>query len=215
MKRVMLSLVLGLLGVGLLLTSVALAAPNKPLTLRAEPSYLFQDPISDTDTITDTDTLSDTDSISPTTTMTHPVASKMAEYFEVDYSEIEGLHQDGFGFGVIARAYFVGEMLGITPTTLLDEFTSGTGWGVIMKEYELHPGLGHDKNLGYIMSGRWRNDQDSSSLSTGTADHMPPGQLKKSDEDDGNDHGHGPATTPPGHDNGKGKGNKDNKGKKK
>ena len=213
MKRVMLSLVLGLLGVGLLLTSVALAAPNKPLTLRAEPSYLFQDPISDTDTITDTDTLTDTESISPTTTMTHPVASKMAEYFEVDYSEIEGLHEDGFGFGVIARAYFVGKMRGITPTVLLDEFASGTGWGVIMKEYELHPGLGHDKNLGYIMSGRWRNDQDGGSLSTSSAGHMPPGQLKKSDKGNDDDRGHGPPGTPPGQN--KDKGNNGNKGKNK
>jgi hypothetical protein len=201
MKRAMLSLVLGLLGFALLLTSVALAAPSQPLTLRTEPSLLFQDPI------TDTDTLTDTDSISPTTTMTHPVASKMAEYFEVDCSEIEGLHEDGFGFGVIARAYFVGEMLGITPTVLLDEFTSGKGWGVILKEYELHPGLGRDKNLGYIMSGRWRNDQSGDSQG---AAHMPPGQLKKSDQDDDNDRGHGPSTTPPGHDKDKG-----NNGKKK
>lgn len=204
MKRVMLSLVLGLLGVGLLLTSVALAAPNKPPTLRAEPSYLFHDPISDTDTITDTD------SISPTTTMTHPVASKMAEYFEVDYSEIEGLHEDGFGFGVIARAYFVGEMLGITPTVLLDEFASGTGWGVIMKEYE----LGHGKNLGYIMSGRWRNDQDGGYLSTSSAGHMPPGQLKKSDKGNDDDRGQGPPSTPPGHDKNKDKGNNGNNGNK-
>jgi hypothetical protein len=215
MKRVMLSLVLGLLGVGLLLTSVALAAPNKPLTLRAEPSYLFQDPISDTDTITDTDTLTDTESISPTTTMTHPVASKMAEYFEVDYSEIEGLHEDGFGFGVIARAYFVGEMLGITPTALLDEFASGTGWGVIMKEHELHPGLGHGKNLGYIMSGRWRNDQDGGSPGATSAGHMPPGQLKKSDKGNDDDRGQGPPSTPPGQNKNKDKGNNGNRGKNK
>jgi hypothetical protein len=195
MKRVMLSLVLGLLGVALLLTSVALAAPSKPLALPAEPSLLFQDPITDTDTI------------SPTTTMTHPVAAAIAEHFEADYSEIQGLHQDGFGFGVIARAYFVGEMLGITPTVLLDEFASGKGWGVILKEYELHPGLGRNKNLGYIMSGRWLNDQDAGSLG---AAHEPPGQLKKSDQDDDDDRGHGPSTTPPGHDKDKG-----NNGKKK
>jgi hypothetical protein len=137
----------------------------------------------------------------------------MAEYFEVDYSEIEGLHEDGFGFGVIARAYFVGEMLGITPTALLDEFASGTGWGVIMKEHELHPGLGHGKNLGYIMSGRWQNDQDGGSPSG--AGHMPPGQLKKSDKGNDDDRGQGPPSTPPGQNKNKDKGNNGNRGKNK
>ncbi|MBI1881193.1 MAG: hypothetical protein HYR94_23685, partial [Chloroflexi bacterium] len=36
----------------------------------------------------------------------HPVAAALSEYFDVDYDEIMDLHEDGYGFGNIARAYF-------------------------------------------------------------------------------------------------------------
>ena len=41
----------------------------------------------------------------------HPVADKIAVYFDVDYSQIAHLHAPDVGFDVIARAYFLAEEL--------------------------------------------------------------------------------------------------------
>jgi len=208
MKRVILPIVLGLVGTTIFLTSVALAAPNHPAALPAAvDTFQLDDPISDTNTISDTDTISHTTSVS------HPVASAIAEYFEVDASEIAALHDEGLGFGVIAHAYFVARTLGnVTPADVLAEFQAGTGWGEIMKGYGLHPGLaGRGGNLGSIMSGRDRTlpPGQLKKLSPDEADtFVPPGQLKKSNEDDSDDRG-GPPSVPPGQDKDKGK-----KGKK-
>ncbi len=85
------------------------------------------------------------------------------------------LHEEGLGFGVIAKAYFAAQKLGIDPQVLLDEFAAGTGWGNIMKNNGLRPGqAGRGGNLGDIMSGH-----GNSSLGASGAGHMPPGQLKK------------------------------------
>jgi hypothetical protein len=219
MRIVMLSVVLGLLGAALFLTSVALAAPNQPAApIVAEGRFQLEDPITDTGTI------------SHTTSVSHPVASAIAKHFGVSASEIAALHDDGLGFGVIAHAYFVASTLGtITPAEVLAEFQAGKGWGEIIKGYTLHPGLvGRGGNLGSIMSGRDRmlppgqlkklpsEEADTLSMpghlkkneSEGSSDFVPPGQLKKSDGDKSEDHG-GPHGTPPGHSKDKGK-----KGKK-
>ena len=140
MKRIILPMVLGLLGVTLFVTSAALAAPSHPAALP-----VTGDKFQIGDTLTDTEAISDTDSISHTTSVSHPVASAIAEYFEeyfeVEASEIAMLHDEGLGFGVIAHAYFVAGTLGISPSLVLDQFQAGTGWGEIMKGYGLHPGL--------------------------------------------------------------------------
>lgn len=201
MRRVMLSLVLGLLGFGLLVTSVAMAASSQPPTLSSMDSPLYDEPV--------------TDPVSPTTTVDHPVASAMADFFsetfdfEVDSSVITGLHDEGYGFGVIAKVYFVAGKLGgdVTPEFLLGEFDSGKGWGVIMKDLELHPGIaGRGGNLGTIMSTRNKDDakmppgqlKKMETLGSEEGDtFVPPGQLKKSGGDD--DQG------PPGKAHGKGK----------
>jgi hypothetical protein len=210
MKRVILPVVLGLVGTTIFLTSVALAAPNHPAALPAAvDTFQLDDPISDTNTISDTGTISHTTSVS------HPVASAIAEYFEVNASEIATLHDEGLGFGVIAHAYFVARTLGditITPADVLDQFQSGKGWGEILKDYGLHPGLaGRGGNLGSIMSGRDRTlpPGQLKKLSPDEADtFIPPGQLKKSNGDDSDDRG-GPPSVPPGQNKDKG-----NKGKK-
>jgi len=218
MKRVILPVVLGLVGTTIFLTSVALAAPNHPTALPAAvDTFQLDDPISDTNTISDTGTISHTTSVS------HPVVSAIAEYFgeyfEVDASQIAALHDEGLGFGVIAHAYFVARTLGditgditITPAYVLDQFQSGKGWGEILKDYGLHPGLaGRGGNLGSIMSGRDRTlpPGQLKKLSPDEADtFIPPGQLKKSNGDDSDDRG-GPPSVPPGQNKDKG-----NKGKK-
>ncbi len=208
MKRVILPMVLGLLGATLFLTSVALAAPSHPAALP-----VTGDRFQLGDTLTDTGTISDTDAISHTTSVSHPVASAVANYFEVEASEIAALHDEGLGFGVIAHAYFVARTLStvrpdeVTPDDVLELFQAGTGWGEILKGYGLHPGLaGRGGNLGSIMSGRDRTlppGQLKKNQSDDGSGFVPPGQLKKSEGDDSDKHG-GPPSVPPG----KGKGKK-------
>jgi hypothetical protein len=210
MKRATLCLVLGLLGFGFFFASVAMAAPTQPLIGQEGDSTPFQ--------VTVTPTVTTPPDITPTppttSTLPHPVASAMAEYFEVPFEEIEGLHQEGYGFGVIAHAYFIARTLddGTMPIDLLNEFDSGKGWGVILKEHDLHPGRrGRGGNLGDVMSG-----QGQKTDSPGAA-HVPPGQGKKDRDQpggsldtlssgggDNDDKGHGPPTTPPGQDKDKG-----------
>jgi hypothetical protein len=196
MKRAVFSVLLGLLGLGLFFTSVALAAPSQPLASPAGPVALFDDPISDTD------------EISSTTTTTHPVAAAIAAHFSdaftttTTYADIMALHEGGLGFGVIAKAYFAAQKLqklgfDVTPQMLLDEFAAGTGWGQIMKNHDLHPGRsGREGNLGDIMSGHKNNG----SLDALGAGRTPPGQLKKGNNSESGvndqangDHGKGKA----------------------
>jgi hypothetical protein len=220
MKKATLSLLLGLLGLGIFVTSIAMAAPTQPLVATdAADSFPYADPITDTDTI------------SPTTSISHPVASAMAEYFDVNYSDIAELHQEGLGFGAIAHAYFIARTLGVTPTHVISEFESGKGWGVILKEYGLHPGLaGRGGNLGSIMSSRDRMlppgqlkklpleevdafvppGQRKANQSEEGPTFIPPGRLKKSGGDNGSDDHGGPPNVPPGRAKDKG-----GKGKKK
>jgi hypothetical protein len=117
------------------------------------------------------------------------------------------------------------------PMDVISEFESGKGWGVILKEYGLHPGLaGRGGNLGSIMSSRdrmlppgqrkklpseavdtlVRPGQRKANQSDGGPAFIPPGQLKKSGGDDGADDREGPPSEPPGRSKDKGK-----KGKKK
>ena len=111
------------------------------------------------------------------------------------------LHEEGLGFGVIAKAYFAAQKLGIDPQVLLDEFAAGTGWGQIMKNHGLHPGqAGRGGNLGDIMSGHGNSQLDASGA------RIPPGQFKKGNGQSGLD---GQAN------NGQGKDKNKDKGKNK
>jgi hypothetical protein len=172
MRRVTIALVFGLLGFGLFVTAVAMAAPTQP----AVAPLAGDGPLYDVEPITDTDTYS------PTTT--HPVASAIAKHFEVEYSEIAALHdEEGLGFGVISHMYFIADTWGIEIAVLKDQFLlEGMGWGEILKYHELPRGLaGFGGNLGSIMSSPNKKGDD----------WMPPGQLKKSLPD-------GEGWTPPG-----------------
>ena len=176
MKRAIFSVLLGLLGLGILFTSAALAAPGQSLSSSAEPVALFQAPITPTTEITST------------TSHTHPVAAAIASHFSgvfstpTTYAGIMALHEEGLGFGVIAKAYFAAQKLGIDPQVLLDQFASGMGWGEIMKENGLHPGrAGRGGNLGDIMSGHGNSQSDAS------GGRIPPGQLKKGNDQSGPD----------------------------
>ena len=91
-----------------------------------------------------------TGTVTNTVAMTQPVAAAIAAYFHISYTEVISLHESGFGFGVIARAYLTALHSNgvLSPTDLLDMFQSGMGWGQIMKEYGVHPG---GNGLGTIM----------------------------------------------------------------
>jgi hypothetical protein len=88
---------------------------------------------------TDTDTDEDGDTDGDETAKEHPVASAIAEYFGVEYEEIKDLHDSGYGFGNIAKAYFFAEQLGLTPDEMLLQ-AHESGWGNVLKEYGIHPG---------------------------------------------------------------------------
>ncbi|MCB0167007.1 MAG: hypothetical protein KDI79_22460 [Anaerolineae bacterium] len=108
----------------------------------------------DDDATEDDDDASDNDPAGDNEEMTnvkqHPVASAIAEYFDVPYDEIMSLHEDGYGFGNIAKAYFFAEKLNqmnmnmedaipVTPDDLLNE-AHGSGWGNVLKDNNIHPG---------------------------------------------------------------------------
>ncbi len=98
-----------------------------------------------------------------------PVAEALCNYFNpilgVSYSDILSLNQSGFGYGLIAQACWMAEQLnsmgtGTTYTCqqILQDKQSGqisslgltgvSNWGQLIKSV-----LGHQHNLGQIMSG--------------------------------------------------------------
>ncbi len=94
-----------------------------------------------TDDGTDGDTNGDTDDSDGIDdgTMQHPVASALASFFEVDYEEVFSLHEEGYGFGEIAFAYFFADMTGMSEEELL-QAAHESGWGNVLKENGIHPG---------------------------------------------------------------------------
>ena len=99
----------------------------------------------------------------------HPVASAIAEYFDVDYLEVKTLHENGYGFGVITKAYFFADKFGI-EFVALESIMSGQkrGWRKVLNELNAH-----------------KNGQDpqevitAQSNSRGASPAEPPGQAKK------------------------------------
>ena len=123
-------------------------------------------------------------------TQQHPVASALADYFGVSYDEVMGLHESGYGFGNIAKAYFFADKLGMTPQELL-EAAHGSGWGNVLKEAGVHKN-GKPEHAG-------KPEKDGA-----------PGQNKK-----GNDNGPELTGQSGGKDNGNGNGQGGGKGKDK
>jgi hypothetical protein len=105
----------------------------------------------------------------------HPVGSALADFFSgligVNYETIMTYHEDGVGFGVIAKALWLTKnMDGDTATfeALLDAKLSGDyssivladgstpdNWGDVVKS------LKKGNNLGRVMSGKDKNNQDA------------------------------------------------------
>lgn len=193
----------------------ATAAPTDAANATPTPASVDDtDPFTGTDQLPDTDELSGTDDLSgtigmtPTTqlTVTHPVAIAIANYFDLTPEQVIALHQDGLGFGEIARAYFLAQELAadgdpsndMTAEQILALHQSGQGWGNIVAQLGLPRG-NSQRNLGQIMSGRkQRNDagEDDSGATTGATNTT--GVDKPGQE-------HGPPVVPPGQQKDKGK----------
>jgi molybdopterin-binding protein len=132
-----------------------------------------------------------------TTDEVHPIAQVLAEYFEVEPSVVEGYHDDGFGFGVIAQAMWMSQEVGgdaslagdILQAKLSGDYSAFidpetgqevTNWGQF-KKLMLHKDNKH--NLGVIVSGHAPTG-DQNTEEKGKGKHKPP----KKDKPHGNPH---------------------------
>jgi hypothetical protein len=106
----------------------------------------------------------------------HPIAEILGDFFDVDPSIVEGYHEDGFGFGVIAQAMWMSQSVtesGDASMTgcILDAKRNGTygecfdfgdepvptNWGQFKKALKENK----DKhNLGVIVSGHADDDEN-------------------------------------------------------
>jgi hypothetical protein len=183
-------------------TTAATATPAAPAPSPTE--------VDDTDPFTGTDDLTDTDDLISTTTLTEtqPVAQAIADFFGVSVTEVLTLHQEGLGFGEIARAYFLARELAadgdpandLSAALVLAMHQGGMGWGQIVASLELPQG-NSGRNLGLIMRGHKHDDQGDDGDPAATA----PGQPKHNDDSHGGGNGHG-------HSEDKGHGHSEDKG---
>ncbi len=92
-------------------------------------------------------------------TDSHPVAMTLAEAFDTDYETIIGWHCAGYGFGEIGRALLLADQVeGVTAEELLGSFAEGTGWGNILREFDVRP---NELGLGRVISGRYRHQEQN------------------------------------------------------
>ncbi len=68
----------------------------------------------------------------------HPVLRRIANYFDVSYEQVQALHAQGYGPGIIAKAHFFSQEFGASITDLLDGQVHG--WGNALKAQGIHPG---------------------------------------------------------------------------
>ena len=143
-SRLLLAVALAVIAL-LLMTSMVVAAPASASGVQL--NQVYDDP---PDSIL-TDTL-------PTT---HPVGIVIAVYFNIPYTQVMALHDDGVGFGTIARAYLTAyaSLGALTPEQVLAMRQAGVGWGEIKKDYGVHPG---GNGLGSIMSKKSGGPPDPS-----------------------------------------------------
>jgi hypothetical protein len=156
------------------------------------------------DTISGEPTISPTLSISPTQPVsgTNMVGSAIASFFSVPVSDVVSLRSDGYGYGEIAKLYFLANFMELNPDvdmTFSDAVDviratreiSHTGWGRIAMDLGLRPG-NHGCNLGMVMSGRGTledclsvgEDDDGSDVETSATPRGNP----NADKEHGNPH---------------------------
>lgn len=118
----------------LVMTSLVLAAPASASTMQI--GDVFASPI-----------------VTGTVPFTHPVGLAISLYFGIPYTQVMELHDEGIGFGEIARAYLTAMASNgmLTPEQVLALRQEGLGWGQVKKEYGIHPG---GNGLGSIMGNK-------------------------------------------------------------
>ena len=105
----------------------------------------------------------------------HPVAARIADAFDVDACEVEEMHDEGNGFGNIARAYLLAEAANlalvdgegepIDAQYFIDMHEAGMGWGQIVKDSGVHPS---DLAPGKLKKRAANDDDTDTSDDTGT-----------------------------------------------
>ena len=134
------------------------------------------DPVTN-EPIVDESQVGQTVEIDPTTVIpeeeesVHPIAAILASFFGLEPSVVNGYHEDGFGFGLIAQAMWIAKGLdgdAATAGLILEAKRTGdysaftlpdgstpTNWGQFKKA-----ALGKDKkNLGIIVSGHAEGEE--------------------------------------------------------
>jgi len=161
----------------------------------------------------------------------HPISTLLADFFGEDASVIDGYHNDGFGFGVIAQALWMSQNLTGTedaagnaslageilqakqdkdfeaffaahPEIIIDGSTP-TNWGQFRKAL-----LNKKQNLGSVVSGQSENSDNTVQSQHGN------GQNNGNGNNNGNGQGNGNGNNN-GNGNGHGNGNGNNKNKDK
>jgi hypothetical protein len=162
--------------------------PTASATPEAAEPTAAQYATDDANPFTGGDDLADTGGLSGTTTPTtnHPVALAIADYFDVPAAEVFAEHEEGLGFGEIARAYFLARELAadgdpandLSAGQILAMHQAGAGWGQIVQTLGL-PQSNRGRNLGMIMSRRERGQVGDDT--TTAAPRSRPGQDQRGD----------------------------------
>jgi hypothetical protein len=133
----------------------------------------------------------------PTEEAVHPIAAILANFFDEDPGVVNGYHEDGFGFGVIAQAMWMSESIngdvsvaglileakrsGDYGSFELPDGSAPTNWGQFKKAIMQKD----KKNLGIIVSG---HADDSSEDSATQEDHGNGKNKEKKQKKDKKNH---------------------------
>ena len=134
----------------------------------------------------------------------HPIAVILADEFEVDLATIHEWHEDGYGFGEIARILLIVDVLDDEDSdadTIIEMREDGAGWGEIIRDLELNP---RDLAPGRVISGRY-NPQDIDELPAVQA-IAPPGHAQNNGNANGNANNNGGNANGNANGNGRGRG---------
>lgn len=147
------------------------------------------------------------------TTPQNPVSAVLSAFFGIDYDTLEGYHEDGVGYGVIAQSCWLSYSLagdssmcgaiieakqsGDFSSIVLPDGTTATNWGQFKKAVE-----GHKdplQTLGAIMSGHAKNES-----ADGSETDSPEDATVNAGQGTGMGQGNGPGGNGNGQGNGQG-----------
>ena len=93
----------------------------------------------------------------------HPIAVILADEFEYDLEIIHAWHDEGFGFGEIARMLLIVDLADdedVDTDAIIEMREDGDGWGQIVRELGLNP---RDLAPGRVISGRYNPEEETES----------------------------------------------------